>query len=91
MREAIDEVRHAMETLDKGSPWSPDAKVSDDFLTPLFRTYFAKLNLPNLMSKKSFYELAHHVPDDEIDPEVWEKLDAIASVAKSASPRVTEY
>ena len=91
MREAIDEVRHAMETLDKGSPWSPDAKVSDDFLTPLFRTYFHRLDLPNLMSKKSFYELADHVPDDEIDAEVREKLDAIARVADSASPMVSEY
>ena len=43
------------------------------------------------MSKKSFYELAGHVPDDEIGAEIWEKLDAIASVARSASPRPSEY
>ncbi len=91
MRDAIDEVGDAMETLGRGSPWGPDAKVSDDFLTPLFRTYFAKLDLPNLMSKKSFYELAQHVPDSEIDPEVGEKLDAIARVAESASPMESEY
>ena len=91
MREAITEVSSAMETLDKGSPWSADSKVSDDFLTPLFRTYFRKLDLPNLMNKKSFYELAQYVPDDEIDDEVREKLDAIASVAKSASPMVSQY
>ena len=91
MREAIQEVGDAMETLNRGSPWSPDAKVSDDFLTPLFRNYFAKLDLPNLMSKKSFYELAEHVPDDEIDAEIGEKLDTIARVAGSASPRVSEY
>ena len=53
MRESIVEIQQAMETLDMGSPWSASAKVSDDFLTPLFRTYFQKLNLPNLMSKKS--------------------------------------
>ena len=91
MREAIQEVGVAMETLGRGSPWSPDAKVSDDFLTPLFRTYFRRLDLPNLMSKKSFYELAEHVPDDEIDAEIGEKLDAIARVADSASPRVSQY
>ena len=91
MREAIDEVRDAMETLGKGSPWSPDAKVSDDFLTPLFRTYFRKLDLPNLMSKKSFYELAGHVPDDEIDAEIGQKLDVIARVAGSASPIESDY
>ena len=91
MREAIREVGDAMETLGRGSPWSPDAKVSDDFLTPLFRAYFEKLDLPNLMSKKSFYELARHVPDHEIDPEIGEKLDAIASAAKSATPRGSDY
>ena len=86
MREAIDEVRDAMETLGKGSPWSRDAKVSDDFLSPLFRTYFRKLDLPNLMSKKSFYELAGHVPNDEIDAEIGEKLDAIARAAGQRQP-----
>ena len=63
--------------------------MSDDFLTPLFRTYFGKLGLPeDLMSKKSFYELAEHVPPDELDPEIREKLDAIAAVAASARPAV---
>ncbi len=84
MREAIAEVSAAMATLGKGSPWHEDAKVSDDFLTPLFRSYFARLNLPNLMQKKNFHELADHVPDGEIDPEIREKLDAIARVAQSA-------
>ena len=86
MRAAIDQVRSAMETLDMGSPWSPDAKVSDDFLTPLFRDYFEKLGLPNIMNKKNFHELADLVPADEIDPEVREKLDAIVEVAESARP-----
>lgn len=91
MRESIDEVEGAMQTLGKGSPWSVDTKVSDDFLTPLFAAYFKKLELPNLMSKKDFYELAEHVPADEIDPEVTEKLDAIARVAESAKQNLNEY
>ena len=86
MREAIGEVRTAMETLGRGSPWSEDAKVSDDFLTPLFQRYFQKLGLPNLMNKKDFYELADHVPEDELDPEVTEKLDAVAQTAAEAQP-----
>ena len=86
MREAVAEVGKAMETLGKGSPWSSEAKVSDEFLTPLFRAYFEKIEIPNLMSKKNFYELADHVPEDEIDPEIGEKLDAIAAVADSATP-----
>lgn len=86
MRESIREVESAMETLGKGSPWSADAKVSDDFLTPLFKTYFAKLGLYNIMDKSAFHALAPYTPPDEIAPEVNEKLDAIADVAKSAAP-----
>ena len=85
MREAIAEIGNAMETLGKGSPWSSEAKVSDEFLTPLFKAYFEKIGIPNLMSKKNFYELADHVPEDGIDPEIGEKLDAIAAVANRAT------
>ncbi len=86
MGEAIDEVGKALETLGKESPWSDRAKASNDFFTPLFRTYFDKIGIPNLMAKKTFYELAGHVPEDEIDSEIGEKLDAIARVAESAVP-----
>ena len=86
MGEAIAEIRQALETLGKGSPWSDDVKVSDEFLTPLFRSYFEKIGIPNLMNKKKFYDLADYVPEDEIDPEIGEKLDAITRVAESATP-----
>ena len=88
---AIEEIERAMEILDQGSPWSADVKVSDVFLTPLFRSFFKRLELPNLMSKKDFYELANHVPDQEIDPEISQKLDAIARVAESATPGSSDY
>ena len=84
MREAIVDIERALKALGKESPWSPEAKASDDFLDPLFRAYFQKLGLPNLMAKKNFYELAAHVPAPEIDPEISEKLDVIAQVAQSA-------
>ena len=86
MRKSIDEIESALKTLGKGSPWSADIKASDDFLTPLFETYFSTLDLPNLMARKNFYELAEYVPEGEIDPEIWHKLDAIASVAEHATP-----
>ena len=86
MREAISEVESALKTLGKGSPWDPGIKASDDFLVPLFETYFEKLGLPNLMAKKNFHELTGHVPAGEIDPEIGEKLDAIARVAEGAKP-----
>ena len=81
MTQAINEVELAMTTLERGSPWHPEAKVSDDFLRPIFRAYFDKLGLPNVMNKRDFYELASFVPEDEIDNEVVEKLDAIANAA----------
>ncbi len=86
MREAISEISQALDALRKGSPWDIGFKVSDEFLTPLFQTYFGKIGIPNLMNKKNFYELADYVPDREIDPEIGEKLDAIAAVAESALP-----
>ncbi|MCY4150654.1 MAG: AAA family ATPase [Aestuariivita sp.] len=82
MQEAVTEVTNAMATLDKRSPWDPNTKVSDDFLTPLFKSYYNKLNLPNLMEKRNFYELATFVPEDEISLEIREKLDAISEVAE---------
>ena len=72
MRESISEVQNALQVLDKGSPWSRKIKASDDFLTPLFQKYFKKIGLPNLMDKKNFYELADHVPENEIDDEISE-------------------
>ena len=86
MGEAVAEVGKALETLGRGSPWSADVKASGEFLAPLFKAYFEKIGIPDLMNKKSFHELAGHVPEDEIDPEIGEKLDAIARVAESAAP-----
>ena len=86
MRDSIEEIESAMATLGSGSPWDASTKASDDFLIPLFKRYFEKLGLPNLMSKNSFHELAEHVPEDEIAPEITEKLDAIARTAEAAKP-----
>ena len=87
MQQSIKEVANALETLGKGSPWDPNTKVSDDFLTPLFGKYFGKIGLPNVMAKKNFHELARLVPTEKLDPEVSEKLDAIAATKRKARPR----
>ena len=86
MQETIQEIESALKTLDKGSPWDINTKVSDDFLTPLFEKYFKKLGLPNIMAKKNFHELAQFVPKDKLDPEIKEKLNAIVEIAGSAKP-----
>jgi len=90
MQRAIDKVAEALRTLSSGDPWGPDVKATDEFLDPVPRHYFEDLKLPNLMRKSDYHELARLVPRDEIDPEVIEKLDAIARVAASARPRLPE-
>ena len=52
MGQAIEEVESALKTLGKGSPWNADVKASDDFLVPLFKSYFETLGLPKLMARK---------------------------------------
>ena len=87
MRDSITEIESAMQTLDEGSPWDTNIKASDKSLNRIFKAYFGKLELPkNLMAKKNYHQLVQYVPDDEIDPEITEKLDAIAAVAESADP-----
>ena len=89
MRECICQIAQAMETLEEPGPWSPDVKASDDFLNRLFRAYFKKLGMKLRMRKGNYHELAALVPQDKIDPEVIEKLDAIVEVARRARPEIT--
>ena len=84
MRDSISDVESALLTLGKGSPWDGNAKVSDEFLTPVFAAYFQRLGLPNLMSKTNFHQLAEFIPLEQIGSEVREKLDAIARVAETS-------
>ena len=86
MRAAIEGVSQALGVLDKPSPWDPDLEAGDAFLEPLFRDYFGRIELPNLMAKRNYHELVAHLPDGDIAPEVGEKLDAIAAVAERVEP-----
>lgn len=86
MKRAIEKVTSAVKTLRRLDPWSPDLKVSDEFLAPLFDEYFDLLQIPNLMQKTDYHVLAKLVPTDKIDAEVSEKLDAIVACAKIATP-----
>lgn len=87
MAETIDEIARALVTLGKPDPTSPDLKASDDFLDPLFETFYRKLKLPNQMRKTDYHTLVRYVPREEIEPEVREKLDRIVAVAGRARPR----
>jgi hypothetical protein len=87
MEESIDEIAEALAALGKPDPWSSDLKVSEDFLDPLFRRFYSKLGIPDLMRKTDYHTLAPFVAPNELDREVIEKLDAIAEVVARARPR----
>ena len=87
MKESIQEVSDALKTLGEPDPWSPDIKATDHFLDRLFKAYFRKLGLPNLLQKTDYHILARLVPKELIADEVKEKLDAIVTVARKARPR----
>lgn len=90
MQETIAEVSAALKTLGYPDPWSSEIKASSDFLAPVFKKYFEKLNLPNLMPKTNYHILARFVPWENLDVEIIEKLDAIAATAQKARPAAQE-
>jgi energy-coupling factor transporter ATP-binding protein EcfA2 len=87
MEEVIGEIEQALAALGKPSPWSPDVKATDDFLDPVFKRFYERLQLPNLMRKTDYNVLAEHVPVAALDAEIREKLDAILEAAQQARPR----
>jgi hypothetical protein len=86
MEQAINEVTGALRTLGRPDPFGPAVKASDDFLDPLFKSYFSKLGLRNLMQKTDYHSLTPFVPPELIDSEIKEKLDRIAEAASKAKP-----
>ena len=86
MERAIDQIEQAMKTLGR-SPWSDDTKASDEFLDRLFELFFESLELPNLLRKTDYHQLAAFVEPQDLDPEVSEVLDVIVQTAQDAAPR----
>jgi hypothetical protein len=87
MREAIAEVTKLLE-IDELDPWSAEVKASDQVLERVFRLFFRKRNLPLQLRKSEYHILAGLVPKERLDAEITEKLNAIATVAKQATPRM---
>ena len=86
IHESIAELERAQEITGRPAPFSDDAKASDDFLDPLFRNYYRRLGLPDLMQKTDYHVLAALMPAEAIAQEVGDKLDAILAVARAAKP-----
>ncbi len=87
MEESIAEIESALAALGRPSPWGHDIKASDEFLDPVFRRFYERLGLPNLMRKTDYHTLAPFVPAEALDGEIREKLDLIAETAAQARPR----
>ena len=85
MAASILETENAMELLGRGSPWDDSTKVSDDFLGPLFRSFYSKTGMSSIQSKADYHFLVNYVEPEEIDPEVTSVLDTIAEIAAEAS------
>jgi len=86
MNESIKDLESAIFTLGKGSPWTDDFKVSDEFMEPLFRKFSEKLSVPLVLRKNEFYKLINFLPDDFDKKEISEKLDLIEEASKRAKP-----
>ncbi len=86
MQQSIEQVSAALRVLGRPDPFGPEIKASDDFLAPVFQSYFEKLGLRNLIQKTDYHTLARYVPIERVDPEVVAKLDRIAAVAALARP-----
>ena len=83
MQDAIAEVEAELAANGTAPPWSADLKAGEQVLEPILAAFFRKLDLP--VANRSLHELAEHVPEDEIAPDITRKLDAIAQVAADAS------
>ncbi len=53
----------------------------------MFERFFRRLNLPNLLRKSDYHELAAFVKPSDLDSEVGDVLDMINDVATAAAPR----
>ena len=73
---------------DRSHEWWRNVKASDEFLNPVFETYFQRLGLRNLMQKSDYHGLARLVVPEAIDSEIGDVLDVIWRIAEGASPNV---
>ncbi len=71
---------------DRGHPWWQSVRASTEFLDPVFEDFFRRRELPNLMRKTDYHELARKVAKEHIDPEISAKLDRIVETAWKARP-----
>jgi ABC-type taurine transport system ATPase subunit len=87
MRQVLEDRLAPAVRRNPNDPWWINTKMSDDFLAPLFADFYKALGVGNQLLKTNYHILAEFVPEDQIDPEVTDKLDAIWATAQLATPR----
>ncbi len=86
MRSCVSERIPPAAMRDPADDWWRTVKASDEFLDRVFAEFYRRLDLPNLMTKSDYHELAGLVPAEQIDREVVDVLDRIHAVALRAQP-----
>jgi len=87
MRELAEDYMPPNAWRNRAEAWWSTVKASDDYLDRIFAAYSERLGVPVQLRKSQYYLLVPFIPFDQIDPEVTEKLDALAAVASRVSSR----
>lgn len=81
MRQAISDIEGALKTLRK-NPWDDNIKMSDEVLSPLFASYYEKLNISNRINKTNYHVLVGAMRPNDVHEEFIEALDKIYKYLK---------
>ena len=87
MREAIRLQVPPVALTDKHNAWWMNVKASEDFLDPVFDTFFNLTGHQNLIRKTNYHRLAPFVALKDISSEVGLVLDAVQEQIEKAHPR----
>jgi energy-coupling factor transporter ATP-binding protein EcfA2 len=86
MNLVIDRVEAAIRELGR-DPWSPDEKVSEEFLPTVFKRYFERIGGDNRLNKSDFHVLADFLEPAAVSVEIVSALDMIVEQSKKAKPK----
>ena len=81
MKDSISEVTPPISLSDMSDEYWENEKLSD-WAGKVFKRFFEKVQQPVTMRKSNYHELIEFLPEELIDSEIHEKLDAIYEVIK---------